>query len=152
VPDVRATWIELQPLGGVDLESASELARLDDWLALAELAKRHVPETFGQLGFDRAIRVLTTFVAELTIDTEPVRSSERRELVAEVLERLSRLVPAWRYLRYVAIDVGRPPVAEFPAARIEYKPLSPQMERLLAPRARVEPSDEWVVLRVLRDL
>jgi hypothetical protein len=42
-PELATTWIELLPTDGPDFDDAGELARFDEWTALADLLSGHAP-------------------------------------------------------------------------------------------------------------
>ena len=88
-PEVARTWIELLPTEPVDLESKEELARFDEWLALAAVLQAFVPEELEHFEFPHGQRdVFTAFVAAAT-----AAPAEVKDLVTQILHRIRRLAP-----------------------------------------------------------
>jgi hypothetical protein len=153
-PDLATTWIELLPRGRPDFDDAAELARFDEWAALADLIKDHAPEELATFGFpERQGEAITAFVAEARALSVPLRASPRRDLVAQILRRLARLAPGYSAgAARLAARLRRPPPSPFDAAAPTHKTISPELRRILdAPLFRTR-SDEAVVARVLSDL
>ncbi|MBV8733758.1 MAG: hypothetical protein JO120_03145, partial [Solirubrobacterales bacterium] len=106
-PALRATWAELHP--GSRLLRApdrSELARVDEWLALAQLLLECDPAGLGLLGFhDRDRDFLGRLVVILSRITRD--SEQLRPLAERVLSRVGDLVPDLSADAHNALRIGR---------------------------------------------
>jgi hypothetical protein len=92
-PVLTTTWAELHP-GSRLLEQPdrSELARADDWLALARTLQRHDPDALTALGFfDRDRDLLERTIVTLAHATSS--DEALRPLSEAVLLRIEELVP-----------------------------------------------------------
>jgi hypothetical protein len=139
-PDVTPTWIELLPVEQVDTYAPSELARLDDWLATAEVLAAHAPSTLSEFGFpERQAAILDELVADAAMLGTGARDTD--ELLARSLRRLARLDPQHAQHALMAVWALVHPTEPEPLPELPYWP--PQ------PTAPVERS---IVARVLRDL
>jgi hypothetical protein len=141
-PDVTPTWIELLPVEQIDTYAPSELARLDDWLATAEVLAAYAPATLQELGFpDRQAAILGELVADAAMLGTGARHTD--DLLARSLRRLARLDPTRAQHTLMAVwalvHQVEPEVLDVPTLQT----WPPQ------PSAPVERS---IVTRVLRDL
>lgn len=100
-PRLGPTWAEpypgLPPVQGLE---RSELARADEWLALAQTLARYDPDALGELGFfERDQELLEHLIdaIELTAD------AEMRPLAESVLARIQELAPDHAYLARLVI-------------------------------------------------
>lgn len=91
-PDIGPTWIELHP-GSLLLENPnrSELARAEEWLALAELLSHHDPAALRALRFSGQDRVL--LAAAIAPVGRVAADADLRDLAERVLARIQRLAP-----------------------------------------------------------
>jgi hypothetical protein len=153
-PGLATTWIELLPAEEPDLDDDAELARWDEWTALAELLMEHVPQALVTFAFPaQQGDAITAFVACANAEEDAIWHSARRELVGQILRRLARLAPA------LSVGAGRiwlkfsePPPSPFDGPTSDPRPISRELRRILdAPAARPR-SDAALVRRVLRDL
>ena len=106
-PVLAPTWAELHP-GSLLVEhpDRSELARADDWLALARTLRRYDPNALRALGFfDRDRDLLERMIVALT----RTASSEEtlRPLSEAVLLRIKELVPDLATGAQSALEIGR---------------------------------------------
>jgi hypothetical protein len=152
-PELAPTWIELLPTGRIDPRSAVDVGRFDDWTALAELLHERVPEALGGFGFpERFEDVIGLFAEE--VETIPPESepAPRRELLAQILWRVSLLMPGYEEAAYLAGRLARvQDEGELPATYVP-REISPELRRLLDAPSVPRRSDEELVARVLRDL
>jgi hypothetical protein len=138
-PRLGPTWIDLVPTEAVDLASRSDLVRLDEWLALADLLAFHAPAELERFGFpERQDHVLGRFV----MDAAAPAPDETEELVTRILRRISRLVPAYGAAAYDAAEAVAVRPDPWFEVRFETHPRRPEPAR----------SDRRLVERVLRDL
>jgi hypothetical protein len=153
-PDFATTWIELLPAEHPHLDDDVELARWDEWTALAELLMEHVPQALVTFAFPaRQGDAIRAFVACANAEEDAIWHSARRELVGQILRRLARLAPA------LSVGAGRiwlkfsePPPSPFDEPAFDPRPISRELRRILdAPTPRPH-SDAALVRRVLRDL
>jgi hypothetical protein len=106
-PALSATWAELHP-GSRLLETPdrSELARVDEWLALAHLVVECDPAALDLLGFhhrDRdSLERLVVILGRITRDSE-----ELRPLAESVLSRVEEVVPDLAAHAHDALRIGR---------------------------------------------
>jgi len=105
-PRLSPTWAELHP-GGLMLEcpDPAELARTEEWLALAEMLSRYdrtALEAFGFFGRDRELleRLIVTL-------TRTCSDEDLRPLSESVLARIERLVPSLAVGAQSALEIGR---------------------------------------------
>lgn len=158
LPALVSTWIELVPAGPVDLRSAAETASFDDWTALAELLGEHDPELLSSLGFPAGhMTRLGAYIRSVEAALDQAGDLETTETVARTLARIGRLVPGLAFPAYDAANrlQTRSEVKARAAAnadRVELRPLSPELERLLEQPFVSRHRDESLVARVLRDL
>jgi hypothetical protein len=152
-PALAPTWIELLPTDRIDVSSQSDLARLDDWTALAEVLSRHALEALTAFEFpDQQRRVISAFVDDVRRLSPAHEPLARRELLVRILWRLDALAPKYAEPAGV-VAVGLASVREEPELPDTYtpRPISAELRRILAPTIP-QRSDEAVVARVLRDL
>jgi Novel STAND NTPase 3 len=105
-PELAPTWVELHP-GGLLLEhpDRAELARTDDWLALAEMLRRHDPAALDRFGFFTRDRdLLERLIVTLT---RAVTDEDLRPVSESVLARIERLVPGLGPEAHSARQIGR---------------------------------------------
>ena len=105
-PLLGPTWAELHP-GSLLLEEPdrAELARAEDWLALAEILRRHDPAALEGLGFFGRDRVLLdSLIATLA---RAAAGEELRPLCEDVLVRIEALMPDLAAGAHSAIEIGR---------------------------------------------
>lgn len=149
-PRLAPTWAELHP-GALVLEcpDPAELARTEEWLALAETLSRYdrtALEAFGFFGRDRELleRLIVTL-------TGSCRDEDLRPLSQSVLARIERLVPSLAVGAHSALEIGR--LVEGLGRRRwwvpEDIPAPPSTEPVTASLSRFKRDD---VDRVLRDL
>ena len=105
-PDIGPTWVELHP-GSLLLENPdrSELARVEDWLTLAELLNRHDPaalEAFDFYGQDKDL--LARAIAPLA---HAASDADLHDLAESVLARIEGLLPDLAAGARGAIQIGR---------------------------------------------
>jgi len=105
-PLLSATWAELHP-GGLVLEcpDPAELARTEEWLALAGMLSRYDRTTLEALGFfDRDRELLERLIVTLT---RTCSDEDLRPLSESVLARIERLVPDLAAGAQSALEIGR---------------------------------------------
>jgi hypothetical protein len=105
-PLLGPTWAELHP-GSLLLEEPdrSELARAEEWLALAEILRGHDPAALEGLGFFGRDRVLLdSLIATLA---RAAAGGELRSLCEDVLGRIEGLMPDLAADAHTAIEFGR---------------------------------------------
>lgn len=106
-PSLASTWAELHP-GSLLLERPDrpELARADDWLALARTLRRHDRDALGALGFfDRDRNLLERMIVTLTRTAST--DEGMRPLSEAVLLRIEELVPDLASGAHGAVEIGR---------------------------------------------
>ncbi len=153
-PELAPTWIELLPTDRVDPSSPSDLARLDDWTALAELLGEHAPVALAAFGFpDEHREVIGAFVDDVQLIAPAQQLLARRELLARILWRLSALAPEYAG-RADEVASGLDSMREEHELPATYtpRPISPELQQILDAPPVLERSDEALVARVLRDL
>jgi hypothetical protein len=106
-PSLASTWAELHP-GSPLLEGPdrSELARADDWLALARTLRTHDPDALRALGFygrDRDLLERTIVTLTRTASTD----EGVRPLSEAVLLRIEELVPDLANGARGAVEIAR---------------------------------------------
>jgi hypothetical protein len=105
-PHLGPTWAELHP-GSLLLErpDRAELARAEEWLALAQVLARLDPGALEALGFFESDRVL---LARLIVTLRGVAADDDlRPLSEAVLARIESLVPDLASGAHDAIEIGR---------------------------------------------
>ncbi len=153
-PDLATTWIELLPTERPDLDDDAELARWDEWTALADVLMEHAPGALVSFAFPAGQGdAITGFVTGAQAEEDAIWHSPRRALVAQILRRLARLAPG---LSVGAARIGHKLATEPPSPFDEpagnARPISRELRRILdAPTPKPRP-DEALVGRVLRDL
>ncbi|HVM58603.1 MAG TPA: hypothetical protein VMT74_14170 [Gaiellaceae bacterium] len=152
LPALAATWVELAPTRPVDLGSAAETTAFDDWTVLAELLREHEPDALARFDFPAAqMSELAAYVDRAWVEID----AAHRDTIVRTLRRLARLVPPLslsaglcaRRLELRAVELEHRE-----EELVELRPLSPELERLLAQPLPSRHDDESVVARVLRDL
>jgi hypothetical protein len=144
--DVSTTWIELLPSA-----STCTIAEVGELLALADLLCQHAPDDLVRFAFpDRYHALFEAFLDR--VEAEAPQGADR-VLLAGVLSRLARLVPA---LAARALETAWRVADAAPASGPDdwYVPreLSPELRAILdAPTPRPR-SGERIVTEVLRDL
>ena len=95
-PQLGLTWAELYP-GSPRAEGLdqSELARADEWLALAQTLLRYTPDTLAGLGFFAHEQTLLQRLAETLRQTT---DQDTRPLAESILTRIKELAPGPAYL------------------------------------------------------
>jgi hypothetical protein len=95
-PQLGPTWAELYPAspppGGLD---RSELARADEWLALAQTLSRYAPDTLTTLGFFEQDQRL---LRDLAVTLERTTDQDTRPLAESILTRIQELAPGAAHL------------------------------------------------------
>jgi hypothetical protein len=143
-PRAGPTWIQLLPGEPVDVDSAREVGRLDEWLGLAALLGENDPAALRAFGFpERQRSLLDQFLRDVGSRRHVDRRErdETGELLVPIVRRLESLVP----------DLG--PRARAVARTLRH-PERPR-ERVAAsdpPRHGSWPPERSIVARVLRDL
>jgi hypothetical protein len=154
-PQLAATWIDLLPTEIADLDDDAELARFDEWTALADLLSEHAPEQLASFGFPerQQRKAIAGFVESARLLADRIRESPRRELVAGILRRLARLAPNYVVEAAGLADrLSEPPPSPFDVAAPPTRTMSPELQRILDAPPRRPRSDRALVARVLRDL
>ena len=149
-PQLAPTWVELHP-GGLLLEHPDhvELARTEEWLALAEVLRRYDPRALERFGFFSTDQdLLRRLIVALT---RTLADEDLRPLTQGVLARIERLVPGLRGDARTAREIGR--MVEGLGRGRWWVPediaAPPTTEPAAAGASRFHPED---VDRVLRDL
>jgi len=127
-PQVEPTWSALYPDPALLARERAELARADEWLALAQLLARHDPSALARLGFPgrdvRSLRPLMAAAAELAGTGEEGERDLARSIIARICEvapdntgpvPLSWLAGERSTTWWVPEDIAGPPSTE-PAA------------------------------------
>jgi hypothetical protein len=149
-PLLGPTWAELHP-GSLLLEEPdrSELARADEWLALAEILRRYDPAALTELGFfvgDQEL--LERLIATLA---HAGAYKDLRPFAEAVLARIRELAPTLAPEARRAIEIGR--LVEGLGSERWWVPedlaAPPTTEPVMASAGDFKRSD---VQRVLRDL
>jgi hypothetical protein len=95
-PQLGPTWADLYPAsppaGGLD---RPELARADEWLALAQTLLRYAPDTLTALGFFEHDQKLLRPLAETL---ERTTDQDTRPVAESILTRIQELSPGSAYL------------------------------------------------------
>ena len=105
-PQLAPTWVELHP-GGLLLEHPdhAELARTEEWLAVAEVLRRFDPAALERFGFySRDRNLLQRLIVTLT---RTLPDEDLRPLSESVLTRIERLVPGLERDAHTAREMGR---------------------------------------------
>ncbi len=105
-PQLATTWAELHP-GRLLLEhpDPAEVARTEEWLALAELLSRYDPAALHELGFlGRDRELLERLIVTLT---RTPFDEDLRPLVESVLARIERVAPELASEAHSAREIGR---------------------------------------------
>jgi hypothetical protein len=153
-PQLAPTWIELLPGDSIDPDSPSDLARFDDWTALATLLSERASDALGAFVFpEKQGDTIGAFVHDVGAITPPVVPRARRELLARILWRLDALAPSYAG-RADELASGLDAVREEPELPATYRPrpISPELQKILDAPPILQRSDEALVARVLRDL
>jgi hypothetical protein len=143
IPDLTATWVEALPSSPIDIWSATDLLRLEEWLSLVEVLNDHrhgIPNEIGLPGGDAS--VFSAFIddvinAYLKLEVNP-GSADR---LVRCLRRLAVVVPEEGYRALLA------------AAKLERGHESLEPPPQFSPPALEPPTrDSSVVARILCDL
>jgi hypothetical protein len=94
-PQLGLTWAELYPSFPSGQLDRSELARADEWLALAQTLGAHAPDTLANLGFFERDQELLTRLAKTL---EGITDQETRPVAESILTRIQELAPGGAYL------------------------------------------------------
>ena len=94
-PQLGLTWAELYPSSPSGRLDRSELARADEWLALAQTLRAHAPDTLADLGFFERDQELLTRLAKTL---EGITDQETRPVAESILTRIQELAPGGAYL------------------------------------------------------
>jgi hypothetical protein len=94
-PRVGLTWGELYPVSPSGQLDRSELARADEWLALAQTLQAYAPDTLADLGFFERDQELLTRLAKTL---EGITDQATRFLAESILTRIQELAPGPAYL------------------------------------------------------
>jgi hypothetical protein len=95
-PPLARAWVQLLPLPS--FETAAEVARADDWLALAQVLRRHRPDDLRELGFPHryggVLRALAD-AGQRAAGADPLLTQALRRLVGLLSadDELARLLP-----------------------------------------------------------
>ena len=142
-PALPATWIELLPVGPIDVWSQSDLARWEEWTALVHTVAGYREAELDQFGYpDRQLDAIADLLSQTKQLVEqgatPAAHERLRRLVRQVLA-LPALPAAWHsssaawHWVFATSDVDDLPPLESPQPR----------------RSEASPS---IVSRILRDL
>jgi hypothetical protein len=151
-PPLAATWAELRP-GSQLLQNAdgSELARADEWLALAQLIRERDPGALDTLGFYYLPDQVLLEGLIVTLTGVAVDDEQLRPVAESILSRVEELVPSLAASARSAIEIGQ--LAEGGARNRwwvpEDLPAPPSTETVAASTRDFQPAD---VYRVLNDL
>ena len=152
-PELAPTWVEHLPTERVDISDHSDLARADDWMALAALIGEHTPELLAAFGFpDRQAELLQLLVLDAAScgDAPP----PFHDLLVSILRRLADLDPehvvgARVTANYVDSVRGE---SQFEPSRLPPRQISDELRAILDAPPSVHRPEEELVTRVLRDL
>ena len=154
-PELGPTWVEHLPTERVDIFDRSELTSVDDWIALAALAKEHAAELLAVFGFpERQAEVLRRLLHDAQIGAEGPSPPPHCDLLASVLRRLADLAPELAAgARATAERLQRVHgESQFTPSRRPRRRISEELQAILETPPGVHRSDEELVARVLRDL
>jgi len=140
LPTLAATWIELLPVGPLDVRSSSDLARWEEWLALVRTLTGYREADLSQFGYPErqrdAIAGLLSQTSRLAECGEAPQEHERLcGLVRQVLE-LPVPQPAWpftdeaRHWVLTVSEADEPPSLK-PVERRAYEAAPSIVERVL---------------------
>ena len=152
LPALAAAWVDLVPSGPVDLTSTSEATAFDDWITLAELLREHEPDLLTRFDFPTAQSAqLEDYVASaLRLAASGEKLASWRMVVRTLRRLVPQLVPdAYEASAGLELRMLERPLGERP---VPLRPLSPELEYVLAQPLVSQSRDELVVARVLRDL
>ena len=136
----------------VDLTSTSEATAFDDWITLAELLREHEPDLLTRFDFPTAQSAqLEDYVASaLRLAASGEKLASWRMVVRTLRRLVPQLVPdAYEASAGLELRMLERPLGERP---VPLRPLSPELEYVLAQPLVSQSRDELVVARVLRDL
>jgi hypothetical protein len=141
-PDLTRTWAELFPAVTPDLADRASTESFADWLALADLLRKHQPDELMRLRFDDASDTVGDFLTDVERNPQTVHPVAY-EHVMSALRRLQTLTPAAESrAMYLASRLGH--AARGQGATVHHREPPPGRER--AGRRRFD------VGRVLQDL
>ncbi len=154
-PELGPTWIEHLPTRRIDIFDRSDLARVDDWIALATLIREHEPQLLAAFGFpERQAEILQVLVFDAGTCVGAPSPPPSRDLLVSVLRRLGDLAPQG----VVGAEITAKRLArmsretQFEPSRHPPHGISEELRAVLdAPPSR-HSSEEQFVARVLRDL
>ena len=154
-PELAATWVEHLPTERVDISDRSDLARVDDWLALAALIGERAPQLLAAFGFpERQAEVLQWLVLDAWDCAEGPSEPPFRDLLVSTLRRLADLAAEHAIGAAIAANrvdwmIGE---SQFEPSRHAPRRISEELRAILDAPPSVHPSEEELVTRVLRDL
>ena len=155
LPALAAAWVELVPVQSVDLASASDATAFDDWLVLVELLRQHDRSLLARFDFpDAQSAQLEDYVASALRLAGSGEEPASRPTIVRTLRRLATLVPQLAGDAYEASARLELRMRERSSdvKAVPLRPLSPELEHLLAQPLAPRNRDELLVARVLRDL
>jgi hypothetical protein len=134
-PQVATTWIELLPTETLDIDSRIEVARLEEWLDLADLLREHDPEQLERFRFPEAQRPVLDEIVAAAAARGALIDVEAAAVLRRALLRMRGLVPEVGALTtYAARNVSPAAPAERRPARGEPRLDSPEAARRLVKR------------------
>jgi hypothetical protein len=154
-PELAPTWVEHLPTGRIDISDQSDLARVDDWLALAAVIGEHAPQLQAVFGFPaQHDEVLETLVRDAARGAEGTSPPPFPDLLVSVLRRLADLAPEHAVgARATADRLGvMHGASQFEPSRHPPRRMSEELRAILDAPPSVHRSEEDVVARVLGDL
>lgn len=154
-PELGPTWVEHLPTMRVDIADPAELARFDEWIALATVVGERAPKLLAAFGFpDRQADVLQWFVLDAQASVQAGEPPPLCDLLVSVLLGVADLVPEHA-------GNARATAKRLSAMRSEsqFEPsphpprqISEELRAILDAPPTAQRSDEELVARVLRDL
>ena len=154
-PSLGPTWVEHLPTMRVDTNDQSDLARFDDWVALAALLRGRDPQTLAAFGFPEGqADVLTWFILDAHASGDAEEAPPSRDLLISLLARLADLAPERAAHARLAAQRLRtmPAKSQFEPSRHPPRQISDELRAILDAPPAAQGSDEKLVAQVLRDL
>jgi hypothetical protein len=154
-PELAPTWVEHLPTERVDISHQPDLARVDDWIALAALMDGHTPQMLAAFGFpERQAEVLQWLVLDAASSADGSSPPPFRDLLVSILRRLADLAPEHAVgARMTAERLHRMSgESQFEPSRHPPHRISEELRALLDAPTSVHRSEEELVAQVLRDL